>query len=122
MNQAVFLCDADIARELSAGDPLLVAGDQPDSDEPLFERQLRVLKNRPDFDREPLPAIATLMSFIVREMVDFRAPAVWAEWPIGPADRAEMPDAGFLVRESGGQFLKGLEVLQHRDLQPTREI
>jgi hypothetical protein len=33
-----------------------------------------------------------------------------------------MPDAGLLVRESGGQFLEGSEVLQHARLQPTRVI
>jgi hypothetical protein len=116
------LCHSDITGELRAGDALLVTGDQPDCDEPLFQRQLRVLEDRSDLDGEPLPAVAALVSLIVREMVDSGSAAVRAERTIGPADRAEMPDAGLLVRESGGQFLKGIEVLQHARLQPTREI
>ena len=116
------LSDPHVAGELRAGDPLFVAGDQPDCNEPLFERQLGILKDRPDLDGEPLPALAALVRFVVPEVVDFRSAAVWAERPISPADRSEMPDTGLLVRESGGQFLKGGEVLQHACLQPTRVI
>ena len=113
---------SDIAGELRAGDPLLVTGDQPDCDKPLFERQLSVLEDRSDLDGEPLPAVAALMRFVVREVVDFSSTTVRAERAVCPTDRAEMPDAGLLVRESAGQFLKGVEMLRHRHLQPTREI
>src|SRR5712671_4339743 len=40
-----FLRHADITGELSAGNPFLVTGDEPDRDEPLAERQLRVLED-----------------------------------------------------------------------------
>ena len=112
------LCDADIARELSAGNSLLVAGDQPNGDEPFAERQLGILKDRSNLDREPLPAVTALVGLIVREVVDFRSVAIGAERTVCPADRAEMQDAGLLVRESGSQLLKGVEVLQHHHLQP----
>src|SRR6266404_3165463 len=115
------LSDANIASKLSAGDTLLVTGDQPDSNEPLFQWQLCILENRSDLDREPLSAVAALVRFVVREVVDFRAAAVGTERPARPADRAEVPDAALLVWEGFGQSLKGLEVLQHARLQPTLE-
>ena len=62
------------------------------------------------------------MRATVLEVVDARAAAVGAERSVGPTDRSEMPDAGVLVRESAGQIVKGVEVLQHRHLQPTRGI
>ena len=52
------LCYADVSRQLCAGYPFPVACKQPDSHEPLSERNLGVLKNRADFRRELEPAIA----------------------------------------------------------------
>jgi hypothetical protein len=104
------LSDANVAGELRASDAFLVAGDQPDCDEPLPQWQFRILEDRPDFDREALPAITALVRLIVREVVDPRSAAVWAERAICPPDRTEMPDTALLVRESFGQFLKGVEV------------
>ena len=116
------LRDADITSELSAGDPLFVAGDQPNRDEPLAKRQFRILKDRSDFDREALPAVRAFVRPAILEVIDADSAAVGAERAVGPADRPEMPDAGVLVRERAGQIVKGVEVLQHRHLQPTRGI
>ena len=68
------------------------------------KRQFRIFEDRPDFDREALATVAALVSPIVREVVDFDPAAVRAERAVRPTDRAEMPDAGLLVRESCDQF------------------
>jgi hypothetical protein len=116
------LSDADIASELGASDSFLVAGDQPDCDEPFAQRELRIFEDRSNLDRETLSAVAALMRLIIGEVVNLHSAAVRAERPVGPSDRAEMSDAALLVRESGGQFFKGVEVLQHARLQPRDVI
>lgn len=55
----------DIAGEGGACDALLVRRDEPDSHQPLLHRNLRILKDRADLDREPLAAVAALMSALV---------------------------------------------------------
>src|SRR6266496_467509 len=88
------LRDAEIASELRAGDAFLVAGDQPNRDKPLPQRELGIGEDRPDLYREPLPASLALMGALVREVVDFGAAAIGAKRAARPADRAEMLDAG----------------------------
>ena len=51
---------ADITRKLGAGDPFFVTRDQPNRDEPLAQWQFRILEDRSDLNREPLPAIARI--------------------------------------------------------------
>jgi hypothetical protein len=116
------LRDTKIASELRAGDALLVTSDQPDSDEPLPQWQLGIFENSTDLDGETLPTVTALVSAIIREIVNFGAATVWAERTLRPTDRAEMPDAGLLVRERCGQFGKGIECLQHARLQPMQGI
>jgi len=110
------LRNPEIAGELRTGDAFLVAGNQPDRDEPLAQGELRIGEDRADFDGEPLPAILAFVGTAVREVVDFGAATVGTECAPRPADRAEMLDTGLLVRECGGQFREGIEGLQHGDL------
>src|SRR6185312_8639189 len=96
------LRNPDILGELGAGDPFLVACDQPDGKEPLVKREFRILEDRPDLDRKPLPAVAALVGPVIRKIVDARAAAVGAECTVRPADRPEVIDACLFVRESAG--------------------
>lgn len=114
------LRDAQIAGELHASDAFLVAGDQPDRNEPLAQWQFRVSEDRADLYREPLPACLALVCTTVGEVVDFGRAAIWAERAARPADRAEVLDASLLVRERCRKFRESVECLQHARLQPTR--
>jgi hypothetical protein len=116
------LRDAEIAGQLRASDAFFVAGDQPNRDEPLPQAEFRILENRTNLDRKALSAGFALVSAAIREIVDLRAAAVWAERPVRPADRAEMLNARLLVRERCGQLGKGVECLQHARLQPLGGI
>lgn len=116
------LRDLEVLGELRGGNALLVAGDHPDRHEPLVQRQLRVLEDRPDLDGEPLAALAALMGAIVREVVHLRAAAVRAERAILPANGPEMINADLLVREHFHHLHQAVELLDHGctlSMQPT---
>lgn len=115
------LRDLEVLGEGRGGDALGVVRDEPDGHEPLAERQLRVLEDRADLHRKPRLALAALESLAVAEVIDAVATAVRAELAVAPADRAEMVDAGLLVREGVHEIEQAVEVLHHgRTLPMTR--
>lgn len=107
------LRDLDILRQLRAGDALFVRRDKPNGDEPLPERNFRVLEDCSDLDRKPLAAVAALVSALVAEMVDLRRAAVRAIGASFPPDRPEMVDCRLFVRERLSQFKQAVELLKH---------
>src|SRR4051794_6591141 len=106
-----FLRDRDISCELRAGNTLLMRRDQVDRHEPLVQPDLGILEDRANLDRKPLPAVAAFMRPVIGKMVDFDRTAVRAERAVAPADRAEMINAGLLVREGRDHLVQAGELL-----------
>ncbi len=82
------LSDLEVLRERGASDALGMVGDQPNSDEPLAEWKLGVLKDRTNLDRKPLPAVGALERLFVAEMHDAATAAVRAKLAPTPAYRS----------------------------------
>lgn len=93
------LRNAQVLGERGAGDTLFMRGDKPDRQHPRTERDFTVLKDGADLDREPLAAIAALVSAPVAKMVDLGRATLRAERAAGPADRSEMVNRRLLVGE-----------------------
>ena len=67
--------------ESGGGNPLRLIGHQPNRHKPFAERELRVLENRTNLHRKPLPTIAALEGLEVRKVIDATAPAIGANSP-----------------------------------------
>src|SRR6266852_1303963 len=97
-----FLTDVEIAGYFARTDSVLAIADQPDSGQPLSQRQGRVLENRPDFNAE-LATVVIHTAFpaaLIGQIVNPRAAtdrtlhnAIW------PAARDHVSDAAILIRE-----------------------
>ena len=60
-----FLRDFQVLGERHASDPFRMVRNHPNRHKPLAKRQFCIRENRADFDRKPVPAIATLESLAV---------------------------------------------------------
>ena len=107
------LRDLQILGERGAGDALRVVRDEPDRHKPLAEWQLGILKDRADLDREARLAVAALEGLAIREVIDAVALAVGAKLAVAPADRAQMVNAGLLVRERRHQVKQAVDARDH---------
>jgi hypothetical protein len=83
--------------------PLRVRRDHPDRRVPLAHRQLRILKDRPDLDRELLATGVALVLLPVLVSVPIRAlvsvAAQRAELPVRPTHRRQVINRRLLGRE-----------------------
>src|SRR5665213_1279521 len=85
-----FLRDPQVGRQRGRGDALLVIGDKPDRAEPNAKRKFRVLKNRPDRNREILAALCAPELVLFRQRINAVMPAMRAELAVFPTDRREV--------------------------------
>lgn len=103
----------EVFRQRGRGDPLRVVRHEPNSHEPLAQRQLRVFEDRSDLDRKPLAAGPALERLAVGEMIDPIIAAVGAKLPVAPTQFAKMVEARLLVREGREQVEKAVDVGDH---------
>jgi hypothetical protein len=94
-----FLSDLQILGELGAGNPFPVRGDHPNRSEPFAKRKLSIFEDRANLDAEPLTAVAAFVGAPVGEIIDFGRATVRTESTSRPTDRAQIVDAGLLIRE-----------------------
>ena len=93
------LGDADILRQLRAGDPLLVRRDQPNRHEPLAQLDLAVFENGADLDAKRASGTRRTCESPIAEMINPRRAAQRAKRTVLPADRREMVDRRLFVGE-----------------------
>ncbi|MGB6497447.1 MAG: hypothetical protein WA853_15270 [Candidatus Acidiferrum sp.] len=96
------LSHAERAANLIGTDAVLAVGNHPDSDKPLVERERRILKDSPDFDRE-LPfgvdALALPLALILEEYGILAATGRAGDFAIRPAQLDHEVEAVIGVRE-----------------------
>ena len=114
------LGDAQVRRQRGRSDALGVVRNHPDRGEPLGQRQLRVLKDRADLDRELTPAGVAFV--LVRQdasaahtlgLALFGTAAQGAKHAVAEADRRQVVDSRLLGREGREQLGQGFEGLDH---------
>ena len=108
------LRDAQVLRQLSAGNALLVRSDKPNRQHPRPQRDLAVLKNGADLYRKPLTTVTAFVGAVVTEMINAGRFAMGAKCTILPPDRCEMINCRLLVGQRGHHLKDGVEGLLFR--------
>jgi deoxycytidine triphosphate deaminase len=97
-----FLADSQIACNFTRTDPVLAIADEPDSGQPLSQRQRRILENRSDLHTElsPIMLRTALPAPLIGEKMNLVASADRAfHDAVGPATRGHVSDTTVFVRE-----------------------
>jgi hypothetical protein len=99
--------DAEHSLELVCADALLGLDHHVGGEEPLPERQLRVMEDRPDANRELVPAGVTVELATLDDPRDFVRVAAGTTHAVGPPELFEECVAAILATESFDQLRKG---------------
>lgn len=107
------LRDAEIAAQRRGGDTLRMVRNQPDRSEPDLKRQLGVLKDAADRDREIAAAFGAAVHVLPAQRIGLGAVAVGANRPIRPPDGLEMVDCRLWILKGNRQVSQGLKLRQY---------
>jgi hypothetical protein len=97
-----FLTNLQIARDFARANPVLAVADQPDSRQPLGQRQRRILEDSSNLNRElsPVVFLATFPAALIGKKVDLIASACRTfHNTIRPTARNHISDTAVLLRE-----------------------
>lgn len=105
-----FLTDFQISREFARTDSVLAIADQPDSGQPLSQRQRRVLEDGSDLNAEltAVMLLAALPAALIGEIMDFIASANRAlHDAVRPTARNNVCDAAILIGVVADRICQG---------------
>src|SRR6266700_524771 len=102
------LCATESASNLIGAKPVFAVHHHPESDQPLIQRDRRILENGSHLDGELLRALLALPAFLCGKIIVLAMTALWANRAIRPAHPGDSFDADTFVAEVADCLLECL--------------